>query len=46
MPKKREARIKKDLFIWHASEDKDDFVRPLANLLKQYELDVWYDDLS
>jgi hypothetical protein len=37
---------KKDLFISHASEDKDDFVRPLANLLQQYELDVWYDEFE
>lgn len=45
MPKKR-VTIKKDLFISHASEDKDDFVRPLANLLRQYELDVWYDEFE
>lgn len=37
---------KKDLFISHASEDKDDFVRPLANLLHQYGLDVWYDEFE
>lgn len=38
--------MKKDLFISHASEDKDDFVRPLAELLKQYGLDVWYDEFE
>lgn len=38
--------MKKDLFISHASEDKDDFVRPLANLLRQYGLDVWYDEFE
>lgn len=38
--------IKKDLFISHASEDKDDLVRPLAELLKQYGLDVWYDEFE
>lgn len=38
--------MKKDLFISHASEDKDDFVRPLAGLLKQYGLDVWYDEFE
>lgn len=37
---------KKDLFISHASEDKDGFVRPLANLLYQYGLDVWYDEFE
>ena len=37
---------KKDLFISHSSEDKDDFVRPLANLLLQYGLDVWYDEFE
>ncbi|HEX5153628.1 MAG TPA: toll/interleukin-1 receptor domain-containing protein [Parafilimonas sp.] len=42
MPRKK----KKDLFICHASEDKDDFVRPLANLLRKYELDVWYDEFE
>lgn len=31
------------LFISHASEDKDAFVRPLADALKK-EFDVWYDD--
>lgn len=38
--------MKKDLFISHASEDKDNFVRPLANLLKQYGVDVWYDEFE
>lgn len=37
---------KKDLFISHASEDKDDFVRPLSALLKQYGVDVWYDEFE
>ncbi|UWY26990.1 toll/interleukin-1 receptor domain-containing protein [Flavobacterium sp. TR2] len=36
----------KDLFISHASEDKDDFVRPLANLLNEYGLKVWYDEFE
>ncbi len=38
--------MKKDLFISHASENKDDFVRPLANLLEQYGVDVWYDEFE
>jgi hypothetical protein len=35
-----------DLFISHASEDKDDFVRPLAQSLAGLGLDVWYDEFS
>lgn len=35
-----------DVFICHASEDKKDFVRPLAELLQQQHLDVWYDEFS
>ena len=46
MPENRTVKKKKDLFISHASEDKDDFVRPLANLLRQYKLDVWYDEFE
>ncbi len=32
------------LFISHASEDKDDFVRPLAETLKSAGFGVWYDE--
>ena len=35
-----------DVFICHASEDKDGFVRPLANRLVQEHLEVWYDEFS
>jgi TIR domain len=35
-----------DAFICHASEDKEDFVRPLAERLKQQHVDVWYDEFS
>ncbi len=35
-----------DVFICHASEDKDDFVRPLAERLKNQHIDVWYDEFS
>lgn len=35
-----------DVFICHASEDKDDFVRPLAEKLRLQHLDVWYDEFS
>lgn len=33
-----------DVFISHASEDKDDFVRPLAVKLTEIGLKVWYDE--
>jgi TIR domain len=35
-----------DLFIAHASEDKDDFVRPLAGRLEELGASVWYDDFQ
>jgi len=35
-----------DIFISHASEDKDEIVRSLANALADCGLDVWYDDFS
>ncbi|MDT8448340.1 MAG: toll/interleukin-1 receptor domain-containing protein [bacterium] len=35
-----------DVFICHASEDKDAFVRPLADKLKNSHLEVWYDEFS
>lgn len=35
-----------DVFISHASEDKDDFVRPLANALIEQGLNVWYDKMT
>ena len=35
-----------DVFISHASEDKEEFVRPLANALMQYGLNVWYDEMT
>jgi hypothetical protein len=38
--------MKHDVFICHASEDKEDFVRPLAERLKQQHIDVWYDEFS
>lgn len=33
-----------DVFISHASEDKDDIVRPLAHALRERGLGVWYDE--
>ncbi|MFN8263790.1 MAG: DUF1883 domain-containing protein [Chitinophagales bacterium] len=35
-----------DVFISHASEDKDDIVRPLAIALRQAGLSVWYDEFE
>lgn len=35
-----------DVFISHASEDKDEIVRPLAKALVARGLDVWYDEFS
>lgn len=35
-----------DLFICHASEDKDSFVRPLAEALRRENVEVWYDEFS
>lgn len=37
---------KYDVFISHASEDKDSLVRPLATLLEQLSVKVWYDEFS
>lgn len=35
-----------DVFISHATEDKDSIVRPLANALKGHGLKVWYDEFA
>ena len=35
-----------DVFISHASEDKNEVVRPLAEALRQGGLDVWYDEFE
>ena len=35
-----------DVFISHASEDKETFVRPLAMALQQLGVSVWYDEFS
>ena len=35
-----------DVFISHASEDKDGIVRPLSNALVSEGLDVWYDEFE
>lgn len=35
-----------DAFISHAGEDKQDFVKPLADFLRNAGLDIWYDEFS
>ena len=35
-----------DVFVSHASEDKDDVVRPLAQALRDRGLEVWYDEFA
>ncbi len=35
-----------DIFIAHAGDDKDDFVRPLAEALKEANVEVWFDEFS
>ena len=35
-----------DVFICHASEDKESFVRPLAEALRSLGVSVWYDEFS
>lgn len=34
------------IFVSHASEDKNEFVRPLAHALKAHGLQVWFDELT
>jgi TIR domain len=35
-----------DAFICHASDDKETFVRPLAEALRRFGVSVWYDEFS
>jgi hypothetical protein len=35
-----------DLFICHATEDKETFVRPLVNELRKDHVEVWFDEFS
>ena len=42
----RTVNSKWDAFISHASEDKDDFVRPLADGLTECGLSVWFDEFE
>jgi serine/threonine protein kinase len=42
--KEAEEHNMRDLFISHASEDKNDFIRPLVQALVREGVTVWYDD--
>lgn len=42
----RNLEKKYDVFISHASEDKDSFVRALAVELERYSIRVWYDEFT
>ncbi|MBK8819070.1 MAG: toll/interleukin-1 receptor domain-containing protein [Saprospiraceae bacterium] len=35
-----------DVFVSHASEDKEDFVRDFVKCLHEYGLKVWYDEFT
>ena len=39
-------KMKYDVFISHASEDKDLIVRPLVTMLEELSVRVWYDEFS
>lgn len=41
-----ESNKEYDVFISHASEEKEDVVRPLANALKEKGMSVWYDEFE
>lgn len=41
-----DADVGHDVFISHASEDKDEVVRPLADALQVLGLGVWYDEYT
>jgi hypothetical protein len=45
-PTVNQSHQRYDVFISHASEDKDEIVRPLANALQSEGLCVWYDEFS
>ena len=46
VPEKVTATGEYDVFISHATEDKDEIVRPLANELVSSGLRVWYDEFE
>ncbi len=46
VPVSQEPEIEYDLFISHASEDKEELVRPLAVALEGLGVKVWYDEFT
>lgn len=46
MPEDDDFEKEHDVFISHASEDKDEVVRPLAKALQNEGLAVWYDEFE
>ncbi|WP_288740738.1 TIR domain-containing protein [uncultured Rheinheimera sp.] len=46
IPQHQEPEVAYDLFISHASEDKEDLVRPLAVALEKLGVKVWYDEFT
>lgn len=42
----RQSKYVWDVFISHASEDKDTFVKDLADELEKHGIKVWYDDFT
>ena len=44
--REKSAETSGDLFISHASEDKESFVKPLADALIERGVSVWYDEYS
>ena len=38
--------VKYDAFVSHASEDKDEFVKPLVEALQDAGYKVWYDEFT
>lgn len=42
----RDDKTSWDVFISHASEDKSDFVQPLAKILTEFGVRVWYDEFT
>jgi hypothetical protein len=42
----RNINVKWDFFICHASEDKDEIARPLAEILLLKGFRIWYDEFS
>jgi len=46
IPRKDDRKVDWDAFVSHASEDKDDFARPLAEGLRARGLRIWFDEFE